>query len=197
MRIIDILSLRPTQLTAGFREVELRRRRLRQTGFSKDDLQSYHQIPVVSGPKGHSYILDHHHLALALHLEGVSQVVINPMADLSALSRGEFWFVMERMNWVYLYDRDGILRTSADIPKTIEKLKDDPFRSLAGELRRQGGFAKDTTLYSEFLWAEFLRRRIGDRVDHDYGGALKKALKLAKSKQANYLPGWCGRDPDE
>jgi hypothetical protein len=29
------------------------------------------------------------------------------------------------------------------------QLQDDPFRSLAGELRRAGGFAKDTTPYSE------------------------------------------------
>jgi len=47
-------------------------------------------------------------------------------------------------------------------------LADDPYRSVAGELRRQGGFAKDTTPFSEFLWADFLRRRI-DR------GAWRKA----------------------
>jgi hypothetical protein len=42
----------------------------------------------------------------------------------------------------------------------MAKLIDDPFRSLAGELRRAGGFAKDTTPFSEFLWADFLRRRV-------------------------------------
>ena len=45
-----------------------------------------------------------------------------------------------------------------DIPKSIDALIDDPFRSLAGGLRRVGGFAKDTTPFSEFLWADFLRR---------------------------------------
>jgi hypothetical protein len=39
-------------------------------------------------------------------------------------------------------------------------LIDDPFRSLADELRRAGGFAKDTTPFSEFLWTDFLRRRV-------------------------------------
>ena len=38
---------------------------------------------------------------------------------------------------------------------TVAELIDDPFRSLAGELRRAGGFAKDTTPFSEFLWADF------------------------------------------
>jgi hypothetical protein len=46
------------------------------------------------------------------------------------------------------------------LPKTVAGLIDDPFRSLAGELRRAGGFAKDTTPFSEFLWTDFLRRRV-------------------------------------
>ncbi|HXM30795.1 MAG TPA: chromosome partitioning protein ParB, partial [Xanthobacteraceae bacterium] len=40
---------------------------------------------------------------------------------------------------------------------------------------------------------DFLRRRIKRKVVvRDFDGALKKALKLAKSLDANYLPGWCG-----
>ena len=35
-----------------------------------------------------------------------------------------------------------------DLPKSVTDLIDDPFRSLAGELRRAGDFAKDTTPYS-------------------------------------------------
>ena len=79
------------------------------------------------------------------------------------------------------------------IPKKITGLVDDPFRSLAGELRRVGGFAKDTTPFSEFLWADFLRRQLKRKaVEADFDGALEKALKLAKSGDADYLPGWCG-----
>ena len=70
---------------------------------------------------------------------------------------------------------------------------DDPYRSLAGELRRAGGFAKDTTPYSEFLWADFLRPRIKRKtIDKDFAAAAENALALAKSTKANYLPGWCG-----
>ena len=77
--------------------------------------------------------------------------------------------------------------------KSIKDLIDDPFRSLAGALRRIGGFAKDTTLFSEFLWADFLRRRMKRKaVERDFQAALKQALKFAKSKDADYLPGWCG-----
>jgi hypothetical protein len=70
---------------------------------------------------------------------------------------------------------------------------DDPFRSLAGELRRAGGFAKDTTPFSEFLWADFLRWRMKRKtVERDFERAVEKAIKLAKSEDAAYLPGWCG-----
>ena len=76
------------------------------------------------------------------------------------------------------------------------QLIDDPFRSLAGELRRAGGFAKDTTPFSEFLWADFMRRRMKRRdVEKDFNDAMIEALKLAKSEEANHLPGWCGPVP--
>jgi hypothetical protein len=56
----------------------------------------------------------------------------------------------------------------------VSGLKDDPFRSLAGELRRAGGFAKDTTPFSEFLWADFLRRKMSRKsVDADFEKAME------------------------
>jgi hypothetical protein len=59
-------------------------------------------------------------------------------------------------------------------------------------------FAKDTTPFSEFLWANFLRRRIKRKVaEADFDHALEGALQLAKSMDANYLPGWCGLVPEK
>ena len=77
-------------------------------------------------------------------------------------------------------------------------LKDDPFRSLAGELRRVGGFAKDTTPFSEFLWGDFLRRKMSrESVEDNFAKATEKALVFARSKDAIYLPGWCGPASDD
>jgi hypothetical protein len=91
------------------------------------------------------------------------------------------------------FDDQGRRRGYEDIPKSIKDLIDDPFRSLAGQLRRVGGFAKDTASFSEFLWADFLRRRMKRKtVERDFDGALEQALRLAKSEDADYLPGWCG-----
>ena len=96
------------------------------------------------------------------------------------------------------FDDQGRRRSYKEIPGSVSSLIDDPFRSLAGELRRAGGYAKDTTPFSEFLWADFLRRRIRRKtVERDFDLALESALQFAKSKEASFLPGWCGPAPDD
>lgn len=191
---VTIASLRPTQITVGMREVEDKRKRLRKRGVKKiGNFLGEHMIPVIRGPKQRHYVIDHHHLALSLHKEGVENVLVTIVADLSELASDDFWLVLDHHSWVHPYDQNGRRRDFAKIPKSIDKLKDDPFRSLAGELRRAGGFAKDTTPFSEFLWADFLRRRMKlASVERNFSAAIKKAVKLAKSQDAHYLPGWCG-----
>jgi hypothetical protein len=192
---VRIADLRPTQITVGMREVEEKCRRLRERGPRKiGNFLGDHMIPVILGPKQRHFIIDHHHLALSLDKEGVEQVLVTVVADLSELEPDDFWIVLDHHSLVHPYDENGRRRRFAEIPKSIRKLKDDPFRSLAGELRRAGGFAKDTTPYVEFLWADFLRRRMKHKkVRTSFAGALRTAMKLAKSEDARYLPGWCGR----
>jgi hypothetical protein len=150
-------------------------------------------IPVIRGPKDRLYVIDHHHLSLALHRQGISDILVTVVADLSALETDAFWTVLDHRSWVHPYDEDGRRRSWRDIPKSVTDLKDDPFRSLAGELRRTAGFAKDTTPFSEFLWADFLRRRMKRKlVESHFRSAITQAMKLAKSQEAHYLPGWCG-----
>jgi hypothetical protein len=194
LKPVAITELRPTQITVGMREVKEKRNHWRQHNPKKmAEFLGKHMIPVILGPKKRHYIIDHHHLALALHEEGVKDILVEVVADLRNLDRDAFWTVLDNRALAHPYDTEGRRRGYNDIPKTVADLKDDPFRSLAGELRRAGGFAKDTTPFSEFLWADFLRRRIKRKaVLRDFDGALKKARKLAKSLDANYLPGWCG-----
>jgi hypothetical protein len=196
---VPISELRPTQITVGMREVAAKRAHWREQGGKKGaEFLGKHMIPVVLGPKDRHYIIDHHHLARALHEEGVENVLITVVANLSRLEPDSFWFVMENRNWMHAYDDKGQRRDYTDIPKSVSDLVDDPFRSLAGELRRAGGYAKDTTLFSEFLWADFLRRRIKRKwVERDFSHAVEKALELAKSRDGGYLPGWCGPTPDD
>jgi hypothetical protein len=195
---IPILSLRPTQMTVGMREVKEKRKRFREQKKKKQvETLGKHMIPVVKGPDKRFYVVDHHHLARALHEEGIADILVTVIGDLSMVEKDAFWNVMDNKRWVYPYDAKGERRHFKDIPKTITELKDDPFRSLAGELRRAGGFAKDTTPFSEFLWADFLRRKMSAKsVDENFAKAMEKSLALAKSSDAIYLPGWCGPASD-
>ncbi|MBV8962003.1 MAG: chromosome partitioning protein ParB [Hyphomicrobiales bacterium] len=196
---VPIMELRPTQITVGMREVRAKRSHWRQIEGDKEGaFLGKHMIPVILGPKRRPYVIDHHHLARALHDEGVEHVLVTVIANLSKLEKDAFWVVLDNRSWMHPYDENGRRRDYREIPKSVAGLLDDPFRSLAGELRRAGGYAKDTTPFSEFLWADFLRRRLKRKdVEQDFDTALKDAVELAKSMDANYLPGWCGPVPDE
>jgi hypothetical protein len=197
---IPILSLRPTQMTVGMREVREKRKRFKDHKSKKKqaELLGKHMIPVVLGPDKRHYVIDHHHLARALHEEGIKDILVTVVADLTMVDRDAFWGVLDNKRWVYPFNSRGERCHFSEIPKTVVDLKDDPFRSLSGELRRAGGFSKDTTPFSEFLWADFLRRRMSRKsVEGDFEKAIEKALALAKSQAAVYLPGWCGPAPDD
>jgi hypothetical protein len=191
---VAIDDLRPTQITVGMREVGAKRQAWRSKSDDKGaEFLGKHMVPVILGPKGRYYVVDHHHLARALHEEGVASILVSVIADLTRLDPDAFWFVLDNHAWMHPFDDQGRRRGYDEIPKSVSDLIDDPFRSLAGELRFAGGYAKDTTPFSEFLWADFLRRRIKRKqVEAEFDRALEQALQLAKSMDADYLPGWCG-----
>jgi len=191
---VAIAELRPTQITVGLGEVAEKRREWRaHPEGKKADFLGSHLIPVVLGPKGRFYVIDHHHLARALFDEGVVEIAVTVVSDLSGLEAEAFWVYLDNRAWMHLYDADGVRQDHKKLPKHVEGMVDDPFRSLAGALRRAGGYAKDTTPFSEFLWADFLRRRIkGKQASAQPDAALVEAMRLAKLPEAGYLPGWCG-----
>jgi len=187
-------ALRPTQMTVGYREVKAKRKHWKALNkrARKAAIES-HWFPAVLGPDGLHYITDHHHLGLALIEEGEARVNAMLLKDLSWLDDTIFWRMMEHNQWVHPFGPDGSRRDYAHLPKVLTGLEDDPYRSLAGELRRLGGFAKDTTPFSEILWADFFRRRIKRRrVEKNFNAAIEHAMEFAKSEDARYLPGWCG-----
>jgi hypothetical protein len=191
---VAISDLRPTQMTLGLSEVEGKRAEWRaRAARDGSEFLGRHMIPVVIGPKSVPYVIDHHHLVRALHDEGVSHVLVSVLADLAHLKKPQFWTFMDNRNWLHPFDADGVRQPVDRLPKSVNAMTDDPYRSLAGALRRAGGYAKDPTPYSEFLWADYLRRRIGQRqVSRHFDKALAKALVLSKRRDAAYLPGWCG-----
>ena len=187
-----IADLHPTQITVGLREVAEKRLRWRSR-IHKVGQQGAPRIiaPVVEGPAGVLYLVDRHHLMRAFEEEGVHDVLIRPLADFTALRTDEFWRLLDVKRWCHPYDAKGRRRAFGEIPASVTELRDDPYRSLASALRRAGGFAKKTAPFSEFAWADFLRRRVShDVVERDFEGALGEALILARTQAARELPGW-------
>ena len=122
---VSILSLRPTQMTVGMREVKEKRKRFREKkGKKQSDMIGKHMIPVVRGPDKRYYVVDHHHLARALHDEGIEHILVTVIGDLTMVERDAFWGVMDNKRWVYTYDVKGERRSFKDLPKSIKDLKD-------------------------------------------------------------------------
>ncbi|OZB63808.1 MAG: hypothetical protein B7X31_05230 [Thiomonas sp. 13-66-29] len=191
---VELKALRPTQMTVGMGEV----RQKSEHWSTLDPLQrshylSRHWFPAVRGPKARYYIIDHHHLGLALILEKVQSTQLVLMQDFAALSPREFWVVMDQHQWVHPYDRHGHRRDFNELPKKLTDLIDDPYRSLAGVIKSSGGFPKDGEPFAEFLWADFFRRRISAQMlKTDPEGAVGRAQELAHGKESSHLPGWSG-----
>lgn len=196
LTLVAIETLRPTQMTIGLREVGMKRQQWQNIRKKKGaDFLGHHMVPVVVGPKERLFLVDHHHLVRALHEESVAHVLTSVVADLSHLDKDEFWSVMDHRNLIYPFDRDGERQRPDKIPKQIQHLEDDPFRSLAGAVRMAGGFAKVAVPFSEFAWADFFRRRLNrDFVRDSFEHALAEALVLARGSAARHLPGWCGEE---
>ena len=134
-----------------------------------------------------------------MQLAGHDQVSVIVVLNLARLEKDAFWVFMDNSGLVHIPSTiKASAALTATFPSRLKILLDDPFRSLAGALRRKGGYAKDTTPFSEFLWADFLRRRIDPKdVEKNFDAALEAALALAKKMDADYLPGWCGPVEEE
>ncbi len=191
---IDLSQLKPTQVTVGMLEVEHKRRRLQSLVRRPGELIAFileHPIRVVMGPAGKFYVVDHHHLALALIRENFETAPMDIDGDFSKLSGENFWKKMQAMKFVHLCDEQGRACKVTRIPKDLEDLVDDPYRSLAGFAREAGAYEKVPTPFAEFLWADFFRARIHHHVvKKSFEKALKHAIKLARTPEAKKLPGY-------
>jgi len=196
---VPLADLHPTQITVGSAEVLLKRDQWAQLKRKeKDSTLASHWFPAVKGPAERYFIVDHHHLGVALNEEKVASVWVMQLDDLSAVEGENFWRLMEFHRWAHPYDETGKRRGYDAIPSKVAKLRNDPFRSLAGFVRNAGGYAKDAAPFAEFLWADFFRPKFSaKKLQVSDGGALapdavREAVALARSPEARCLPGWTG-----
>lgn len=196
IRQIDVLSLRPTQFCLGFYEIDEKIDKIKK--MKKEELQRYLEekiVPVIIGPNNLVYMIDRHHLVRCCWELGVEKVYINEVSDLSHLDEEEFWEVMKKARWCYLFDQFGEgPRSEKLLPETIRTMSDDPYRSLAWVLREDKLYNKNSNKipFIEFYWANYLRKKI--KYDSGKEG-LKRMLKTArelikKDIDAQKLPGF-------
>lgn len=187
-------KLRPTQMTVGKAEVAEKRTQWEKLGKKKRKLMlAEHWFPGVLGPKNQVFIVDHHHLGLALLEEGVKHVPVMIQRDFSWLEPPVFWRTMEFNRWAHPYNEHGDRQAYDAIPRRLGEMADDPYRTLAARVRMAGGYSKDATPYSEFLWADFYRRHMTLKAGRVTAKQLQDALIFAHSHDTAYLPGWSGQ----
>ncbi len=195
LQVLPLRGLRPTQMTVGMRKVAEKRRALKGVAAKKRLAHMAAQLyPAVKGPNKVFYIIDHHHEALAALQEGAEDVTVGLVADLSRLSMEAFWVYMDHRSWVHCYDRNGRRRPFSAVPRRFEDLTDDPYRSLAASVEEAGGFSKPDEPFLEFLWANHFRAHISEAaLDKHYRRTVAQAVRLARSKESRFLPGWAGK----
>jgi hypothetical protein len=209
--LCELSALHPTQKSVGMAEVRTKVEKLRgeiqrrgQQDFLRYLWKHNKEEPVVIGPGGIFYITDHHHLARALSDVGVSKTYCAIVDNLSGATSDVFWKHMEDNNEVYLKDQEGNLITPNDLPASVKDLSNDPFRSLAGAVRKSCGFEKGDEGssgedYLEFRWADYLRTHWAQTkiavkdIDANFEGAARAALQLAAKADAANLPGYTGK----
>lgn len=191
---VQLHRLHPTQMTVGMIEVQDKRDHLKSLGrHEQRELLAAHPIPGVWGPEDKLYLIDHHHLARAAQESGIDTGFFQVEENLSSLEIEPFWHRMISAHWAHPIDEHGQPKSWQDIPKHVQKLRDDVYRSLAAYVRNAGGYNKTATAFAEFLWADFFRSRITIGPDRsDFDRAVRQALQLARSGAAAGLPGFIG-----
>ena len=199
-----ISQLRPTQFRLGMEEARKKQEILAE--MSKLGRRKYlkeNPVPVIKGPNDELFIVDHHHQTRAAWEAREDEVYTEVTRDWSDLSLDDFWDKMRKKGLVCLIDENG--EDTLDpkhLPKTVWGLADDPYRTLAWEVRKRGAFRKVTkkenenVYHAENKWAAFFRSRIALwSTPEQKEEAIRQGIQLAiEDPQARSLPGFIGED---
>ncbi|TNH80069.1 ParB-like protein [Aeromonas sobria] len=192
---IDIDALHPTQ--GGVGQIQVDETQATLAGMSAkqlDKLMKKKEIPVVIAPDGGYWLVDRHHLTKALWQQGVTEARVKVIGRLQ--DKDNFWSQMQNNHWAWLKDEKGQPLTPEQLPTSIDKLSDYPYRTLAGLLQDAGYFRKDKQVYFvEFAWASWLGKQMQWMpVDSaNLAARLQQAKRLACGSDAKDLPGYPGK----
>jgi hypothetical protein len=201
----DLTKLRPLQGAVGMKQVIYMENRIADDPKRARRRLEEDPIKVVAGVDGQLFIIDHHHTAeawLGTKTEwGANALckIVNSEKGLPAefKTEDEFWAVLNAAGLARLKNETGADIDASQLPKTLEAMADDPYRSLAGFVRQKGGFCKSSREFAEFAWADWFRSK-SPALDiqnlpsdpNDENATLNEAVQMAHSSDAEGLPGY-------
>ncbi len=192
---IGIDALHPTQ--GGVGQIQVDETQATLAGMSAkqlDKLMKKKEIPVVIAPDGSYWLVDRHHLTKALWQQGVKDARVKVIGRLQ--DKANFWSQMQNNHWAWLKDEKGQPLTPEQLPTSIDKLSDYPYRTLAGLLQDAGYFSKqDQVYFVEFAWASWLGQQMAWQPVNaaNLADRLAEAKRLACNSKASALPGYPGK----
>jgi hypothetical protein len=197
----DVRTLRPLQGAIGLEEVLAKKQKI--ADHPKREWRDLEEGPikVIRGPGNGLYITDHHHGADAWRLAGkpiaLCQIGKGPAFNTDA----EFWSELERDHLVRLANAEGKPLMPAQLPQSLKLMPDDPYRSLAWLVRKNGGICRSEMKqkeFAEFVWADWLREQPelpAAAVGASAKKMLPKALELVRGPAAKEMDGYVGSKP--
>jgi hypothetical protein len=197
-----ILDMKPMQISAGMYEVQDKAKALRDMkSKDADEWLKEKSVPFVEDYKGRKRPVDHHHEARAAWEADIDEVYAHRYFDdemhakLKGLSKDEFYAVTRAMGLFYDRDQFGVGPHDPNhLPEDVRGLADDPYRSVAWQVRKRGGFDKTVTPFAEFQWAQFFRSRLKTYpTKADFEKSVVEAMKLVHDPAAKDLPGYHGK----
>jgi len=194
---VDVAQLQPTQWCVGLAEVNSRQ--LDFTEQSPKERLNYLKskpVPLVRNGSGSLWMIDRHHrLRALLDLEQNATTYGYVIENFPTEDESESLRLLAERGWLYLYNGRGQGPLSPqDLPKSLLQLEDDPYRSLAWKLKKEGLLRPEPLIpYHEFRWGNWLRSRaLPPFSSKSLKPALPAARSLVCSSAASHLAGWIG-----
>ncbi len=194
---VAVAQLQPTQWCVGLAEVNSRQ--LDFTEQSPKERLNYLKskpVPLVSNGSGSLWMIDRHHrLRALLDLEQNATTYGYVIENFPTEDESESLRLLAERGWLYLYNGRGQGPLSPqDLPKSLLQLEDDPYRSLAWKLKKEGLLRPEPLIpYHEFRWGNWLRSRALPPFSSKHlKPALPAARSLVRSNAASHLAGWIG-----
>ncbi len=194
---VHVAQLLPTQWCVGLAEVNSRQ--LDFNELSPKERLNYLKnkpVPLVRNGSGSLWMIDRHHrLRALLDLEQNATTYGYVIENFPTEDESESLRLLAERGWLYLYNGRGQGPLSPqDLAKSLLQLEDDPYRSLAWKLKKEGLLRPEPLIpYHEFRWGNWLRSRaLPPFSSKSLKPALPAARSLVRSSAASQLAGWIG-----